>query len=202
MNILIVEDKEENIAAAKRVLVGHNLTIVTGFDAALSALKRNHYEVLPVEAPEKFDVVLTDCMYSKGGTACMSAVGEEVVRRQGDMPYGPLVVFHAIEAGVKHIGLITQGSHHDDPFVFGLENLIGFKGQNVNVVITSRCDLCIYKDTFAPVNYHELGDKKFWELRKGDKLDWVKDWETLLNRALGHVSLKDWQGHECGQVPV
>ncbi|MDO8483243.1 MAG: response regulator [bacterium] len=184
LNILVVEDKPENIAAAKKMLADHNITIVSGFDDALTALKRNGYARKKVEAPEKFDVVLTDCMFPKGGTACMGPQGEAVVNCQGEMPYGPMVVFHAIETGVPNIGLTTQGNHHDDPFVFALDSLKGFKSDKVSVVVTNNCECCIRKTGERA----ERGDITWdaWDaLVKSGEVLIVKDWELLLDRTLG-----------------
>ncbi|HEY4511506.1 MAG TPA: hypothetical protein VJH55_01565 [Candidatus Paceibacterota bacterium] len=205
LNILVVEDKPENIAAAKKMLADHNLTVVSGFDDALTALKRNGYARRKVEAPEKFDVVLTDCLYPKGGTACMGPRGEAVVNCQGEMPYGPMVVFHAIEAGVPHIGLITQGNHHDDPFVFALDSLRGFKSEKVSVVVTNECGECLHKDTLEVVEYDHPNGEKFYALEKEGKLLRVKNWKELLDRTLGtHEVTEDgkWREERRAQVQI
>lgn len=152
LNILVVEDKPENIEAARQMLKEHNLTVLSGFDQARKALHT-------VDGKVPFDVVLTDCMFPKGGMDCMGPRGQALVNCQGVMPYGPMVVFHAIESGVPCIGLITQGNHHDDPFVFALDGLRGFKSEKVSVVIT---------------NFLER--------------DGVKDWETLLGKVTGEIS--------------
>jgi|GEM_PF-1376925 len=195
LNILIVEDKSENIAAAKRFLAGHDLTIVSGFDDALTALKRNGYHRRKVEAPDKFDAVLTDCMFPKGGTACMGPKGEAVVNCQGDMPYGPMIVLHAIEAGVPLVGLITQGNHHDDPFVFALDSLKGFKGQKTSVAITNSLNRLVYTESGEPVDTLSEDYKDHWKAQKQGRVCWVKDWGRLLERAMGTEAppKNDWQ---------
>ena len=185
LNVLIVEDKPENITAAKHLLAEHNLTVVSGFDDALTALKRNGYARHKVEAPEQFDVVLTDCMFPKGGTACMGPAGEALAHIQGEMPYGPMVVLHAIEAGVPHIGLITQGNHHEDPFVFALDSLHGFKSAKVSVVVTNACSTTLHKDTLKEVTWDRPNGEKFYALEKEGKLLEVKNWKLLLDLALG-----------------
>jgi CheY-like chemotaxis protein len=125
--ILVVEDDPANIASAKELLGAYDLTIVSGFDQALDALDRQ---------PE---VVLTDCMIPKGGYACMGPRGQALVNCQGVMPYGPIIVLHAIQKGVKKIGIITAGNHHDDPFVFAFDGLRGFAKGDVKVVCTNHC---------------------------------------------------------------
>lgn len=196
LNILIVEDKPENIEAAKKLLAEHKLTIVNGFDDALTALKRNGYSDRKVEAPEKFDAVLTDCMFPKGGTSCMSPKGQAVVNCQGDMPYGPMVVLHAIEAGVPYVGLISQGNHHDDPFVFALDRLLGFRGQTTSVAITNNLSRLVYTESGEPVDPNSEEYARPWDLEKAGKVKWVKDWSRLLERAMGteNPPKNDWQG--------
>lgn len=163
LRILVVEDKPENIEAAKEMLKEHTLTIVSGFDQAMKALNPSgHYP--QIEDPVLFDVVLTDLMFPKGGYNCMAYHSEEYLTQE--MPYGPMVVFRAIEAGVKNIGLITQGNHHKDPFVFALDDLRGFKGKDVSVVITNNYDV---KGT-------------------GGETPAIKDWGKLLKAVLGTLN--------------
>jgi CheY-like chemotaxis protein len=188
LNILIVEDKPENIAAAKRFLVDHSVTVVSGFDQAMGALNRglngtsynhdNRGQIL-------FDVVLTDCMFPKGGMACMGPKGQAAVNCQGEMPYGPMVVFHAIEAGVPNIGLITQGNHHDDPFVFAFDTLKGWKSEKVSVAVTSSLDRLVYVKDGEPVDPASDDYKDHWKAVDEGRVCWVKDWSRLLERVLG-----------------
>ncbi|MFA5776933.1 MAG: hypothetical protein WC906_00600 [Parcubacteria group bacterium] len=193
MKILVVEDRRENIEAAKNQLGEHELTIISGYDQAheliqatvdLDELGQFLAEILPNEwkaaekveyedgggmwylsspegkttyyweapkdvekayaAAEKkathapFDVVLTDVMFAKGGDECMSASGRELARRQGEMPYGPIVALRALQAGVRKVGILTQGKHHDDPFVFAFDSLYGFQMGDVKVVCSNR----------------------------------------------------------------
>ncbi len=193
MKILVVEDKEKNIEAAKNQLASHDVTIITGYDQAHKMIKakldldelgtilnnelpsgwktvdekkvfmdgngiwdlvspegkktsywdapkdvERIYKVSAKKATHPpFDVVLTDVMFSKGGDECMSAEGKELAKRQGEMPYGPIVALRAIQAGVKMVGIITQGSHHDDPFIFAFDGLYGFKNGDTKVVCTN-----------------------------------------------------------------
>jgi CheY-like chemotaxis protein len=188
LSILVIEDKPENIEAARLSLADHNVTIVSGFDKAMGALNRGlngtGYDCKK-SGQVPFDVVLTDCMFPKGGMACMGSKGQAVVNCQGEMPYGPMVVFHAIEAGVPNIGLITQGNHHDDPFVFAFDTLRGWKSGKVSVVITSNLDCLVYTkdgqlvDTASDVYANHSKEKEEGRVR------WVKDWRCLLNTILG-----------------
>lgn len=188
LNILIVEDKLENIAAAQVFLAGHDITVVSGFDQVMGALNRGlNGTSYNGEKRDQilFDVVLTDCMFPKGGMACMGPKGQATVNCQGEMPYGPMVVFHAIEAGVPNIGLITQGNHHDDPYVFAFDTLRGWKSEKTSVVITNNLDCLVYTKDGQPVDISSDDYKDHWRAQDEGRVRWVKDWAGLLNKVLG-----------------
>lgn len=142
MKILLVEDTQRHIDAAKSQLSEHELTIVTGFDQAREELglrcmdtpRHDNYglEVLP------FDVLLTDVMLPKGGSECMGPEGQELAEQQGPMPYGPIIALHAIQRGIKRVGILTDGNHHSDPFIFAFDNLKGFQIADVRVVCSNE----------------------------------------------------------------
>ena len=178
LNILVVEDKPENIREAKLALAEHNLTIVSGFDQAITALNRPH--MWSPGSKIKFDVVLTDCMFPKGGMACMGPEGKDIVNRQGEMPYGPMVVFHAIQSEVPNIGLITQGCHHKDPFVFAFDHLSGWKSDKVNVVITNRLCRFVHTENGQPFDGND-----YYQALESGRAQTVKDWKALLKKVLG-----------------
>jgi CheY-like chemotaxis protein len=189
MRILVVEDTQSNIAAARKMLADHELTIATGYDDALATLTPKLDEQLalellkdrlpegwrcsefvrrfpkfvdpageeciydlPVEirrvwnqverdaSPAPFDVVLTDVMIPKGGDRCMSDEGASLARRQGPMPYGPVIALRAVQIGIKRIGILTSGSHHHDPFVFAFDGLEGFSAGDVKLYCSNHID--------------------------------------------------------------
>jgi len=194
MKILVVEDGQKNIKAAKDQLKGHELIIVSGYDQAHGLLKEridlcelgeflerelpmgwelgkkwefdNGYgcwdlksggkEVSCFEAPEAikaiyqaaekrathipFDAVLTDVMIPKGGYECMSDKGRALVAKQKEMPYGPVIALRALQIGIKKVGVLTQGNHHDDPFVFAFDGLGKFTLGDVEIFCGSGLD--------------------------------------------------------------
>jgi len=253
MRILVVEDRPENIESAKALLskLGHEVTVVTGYDQAHNELKlKLNLEVLKkklaaIELPEDFslgqtmsdgytniiwkstsemaytnpentpkeklpglskayeeirqaeysskevayDVVLTDVMFPKGGYQCMSEEGKKVVRQQGDMPYGPVVALRALSLGIKRVGILTQGSHHDDPFVFAFDGLKGFSVGDIHVVCANMGYECyVERETMERVKMPDYNDRAAYEpFRKREKAGevvFVKDWEGLLNAVL------------------
>jgi len=207
MRILVVEDSQKNIQAAKKQLMGHDLTIVSGYDDAHKLLqtrtdldelgeilskelpkewelgqklefdsgygcwdlKSGDKEFSCFEAPEEikeiyqlaekiathipFDAVLTDVMIPKGGYECMSDKGRALVAKQKEMPYGPVIALRALQIGIKKVGVLTQGNHHDDPFVFAFDGLGGFT----------------------------LGDAKIFCCNSMNTTEGAKDWAKLLS---------------------
>lgn len=98
--ILVIEDTPMHQASARKLLAGHKLTVATGYEEAMELLGK-----------EEFDVVMTDLhlpMSSK-------TMGNKF--RLGELvPYGILLMIEAAVQGAKHIAVVTDLSHHDDPF--------------------------------------------------------------------------------------
>lgn len=185
LRILLVEDKNENIGAAMVMLADHELTLAKGYDEAHKLL-----EVIPSSMEAPFDVVLTDVMFPKGGNDCMNEEGKALVRRQGDMPYGPVVALRALSVGVKRVGILTQGSHHSDPFVFAFDNLKGFQAGEVRVVCSNLLEILVDAKSYQEVPQFEYSDetRATWEeeIRRcqAGELIGVKDWATLLEQLM------------------
>jgi len=111
LRILVIDDMPENIRSAKKGLTGHRLTTATGYEEAMEILSR-----------EKFDVVLTDLhlpMSSK-------TMGSKFVLGQL-VPYGILLMIEAARQGAKHVVVVTDLSHHDDPFSAAFDHYSRFQ---------------------------------------------------------------------------
>ncbi|MEI8337552.1 MAG: hypothetical protein WCF92_00200 [bacterium] len=98
--ILVIDDTPKHIASAKICLAGHNLITVTSYEEAMEVLNN-----------EKFDVVLTDLHLPMSSKTMGSKfkLGELV-------PYGILLMLEASRQGAKLVAVVTDLSHHDDPF--------------------------------------------------------------------------------------
>lgn len=100
LRILVIDDTAKHIASAKKGLVGHRLATATSYEKAMELLSK-----------EKFDVVLTDLhlpMSSK-------TMGDKF--KLGELvPYGILLMIEAARQGAKKVAVVTDLSHHDDPF--------------------------------------------------------------------------------------
>lgn len=141
--ILVIDDTPKHIASAKKTLAGHRVITATNYEDAMDILER-----------EKFDVVLTDLhlpMSSRTLSPHAFKLGELV-------PYGILLMIEAARQGAKHVAVVTDLSHHDDPFSAAFDHYSRFPVQ-----IEGAKVLMLH----ARVN------------------DEGKDWGAALNRLLG-----------------
>ncbi len=110
LSILVIDDTPKHIASAKKGLAGHRLTTATGYQEAMELLGK-----------EKFDVVLTDLhlpMSSK-------TMGDKF--KLGELvPYGILLMIEAARQGAKKVAVVTDLSHHDDPFSAAFDHFSQF----------------------------------------------------------------------------
>lgn len=100
LHILVIDDTDANITSALTTLRGHRVTTSTGYQQAMDILGR-----------EKFDVVLTDLHMPMSSRT----MGEKFVLGQS-VPYGVLLMIEAARQGANHVAVVTDLSHHDDPF--------------------------------------------------------------------------------------
>ena len=110
LRILVIDDDPRNIASARQGLSGELLRTVTGYEEAMEILGH-----------EKFDVVLTDLhlpMSSK-------TMGSKFVLGQL-VPYGLLLMLEASRNGAGLVAVVTDLSHHDDPFSAAFDHFSQF----------------------------------------------------------------------------
>lgn len=113
LRILVIDDTPKHIESAKSGLAGHRLTAVTGYQDAMSVL-----------GSEKFDVVLTDLHLPMSS----QTMGEKF--RLGELvPYGVLLMVEAARQGAKHVAVVTDLNHHDDPFSAAFDHYSRFPVQ-------------------------------------------------------------------------
>ena len=108
--ILVIDDTPKHIASAKKVLAGHRLTTATSYEEAMEVLNN-----------EKFDVVLTDLHLPMSSKTMGNKfkLGELV-------PYGILLMLEASRQGAKLVAVVTDLSHHDDPFSAAFDHYSSF----------------------------------------------------------------------------
>ena len=100
LRILVIDDTPKHIASAREDFVGTKLATATGYEEAMRML----------EARE-FDAVLTDLHLSMSS----SMLGNNF-RLGALVPYGILLMIEAARCGAKYVAVVTDLSHHDDPF--------------------------------------------------------------------------------------
>ncbi len=99
LNILVVEDSSCEIEHAQRSLEGHNITIVSDLESALTKLEERHvypenYGYNMGTRKNRFDAVLIDTEFP---FAPGKALGL----------FGPIVVLHALSVGANKIALMV-----------------------------------------------------------------------------------------------
>ena len=110
LDILVVEDTPKHQDAAKALLEGHNLTIADTFEKAAKYLTRYSCNSAIEPGPQHFDAVLTDLFFKTGNTECRDGYTIEAA-------FGWPVALIAAQQGVKHIAMVTDVNHHQDPVV-------------------------------------------------------------------------------------
>ncbi len=108
--ILVIDDTSKHIESAKIGLAGHKLTTVTGYEDAMDILSK-----------EKFDIVLTDLQLPMSS----KSLGERF--KFGELVhYGVLLMIEAARQGARHVAVVTDLSHHDDPFSAAFDHFSRF----------------------------------------------------------------------------
>ena len=111
--ILVVDDNQKNLEAAKNQLTGCELTTCATFTEAKAAIINGN-----------FHVVMTDVMMpgEKNGQGPQSAhyVGSLV-------PIGLVVALLALKQDVPHIYIVSDTNHHDHPVAWALDSIVGGK---------------------------------------------------------------------------
>ena len=114
----------------------------------------------------------------------MGPKGAELVRKQGEMPYGPVVLLHALQNGVKRIGVLTSGDHHSDPFVFAFDQLGVISLGEVKIVASNRMTTGVVMETMEKYESPDFNDDVAYAEYKrrldAGEIDYVKDWSKLL----------------------
>lgn len=174
MKILIIEDKPKHLLTAKLFAEesGHDVTIVTNYKEAEKALCGDRDMHFGRTFNQQYDVVLTDLLLPS------SPEGQADKSSKGEMPYGVIFILLAMRIGVKHIALLTDGNHHNHPFIWAIDPLIGsgngtpFSLGDVKLLFSSNS--FIYSDW----------EGSSFNVPKDDPRVGSKAWELLLNELL------------------
>jgi CheY-like chemotaxis protein len=148
MKILVIDDKWENLNAAKKTLAGHDITICSDYDEALEHLRESfaNKSDKPCSGWEKgakklpyWDAVLCDLLMPAGrdaqGTRGLKFVGQE-------MPVGWSLALVAAKRGAKYVAVASDLDHHSHPASAMLDRLYGFlKVDGALVLFTNNVNL-------------------------------------------------------------
>ena len=139
MRILIVDDNQEQLTAAKEQLGSeHELVTMSRYEEAENILAR----VLRGEEPP-FDAVLTDLlMPAPRLDACRSSniIGQE-------MPIGTTLAFLALRAGTNKVAVVSNMNHHKHPASAALDPFLHPFRLGDCVILLTNCHLVWHTET-------------------------------------------------------
>lgn len=143
MKVLVIEDNQKHIDAAKEQLAGHDLMVMTSFRDFFNCIKNG--SLLLTE----YDAVLTD--------ANLPSIIDNSPADPADAPTGLIIALKALSDGVKYVGVITDANHHMDPVSKGFD--FWLHKTKPSVIGQSRLfllgyDACTYPD--AEIYFSEL----------------------------------------------
>lgn len=150
MRVLVIDDREENVASAKETLRGHELTIARSYDEAHELLElnfnwddvRDKYAPYPTGKPDRqtwcryivgqdkairealkpipFDAVLTDMNLPVSNRSM--EVAHRHCRAGEFFDYGFVLALRATYLGAKYVAMVTS-NHHDSAMGAALDHL-------------------------------------------------------------------------------
>lgn len=176
MRILIIEDKEKHLLSAKKFAeeCGHPVTIVTDYDAAEKALSGDD-RFGREKTIKNFDVVMSDLMMP----ASKNGMGSPAEFAGKEQPYGLSLIMLAMRTGVKAVGILTDGGHHNHPMIWALDTLRGYDGKPFAIGETTI--LCasngpVFTDSSWDNALQKFVADKPNHVPKSDPLYGAKDW--------------------------
>lgn len=113
---------------------------------------------------KKYDVVLTDLLLP----ASAECLGEPEKYFGQEMPLGTLIVFYALQLGVKKIAIVTDSNHHDHPAAAAIDMLRTLQLGDTRVDFLS--------DT--------TGEAMIWTMTETGEKVRVKNWAKALGKLL------------------
>jgi len=155
--ILLVEDQQDNIRAAKEFLKEFDLTIV-----------KNYNDAIRVISEKSFDVLMTDVNIPKGKDSVCTNDSKTY-------PLGLIIALRAMSHGIKKVGILTSGDHHTDAITYAFDGGIKI---GTDIYCTNNCNIYVIKDSFEKVDMNK------WASYGNTKKLLVKNWGRLLEKLL------------------
>lgn len=100
MKILVIDDSSIHLEAARKTLVGHDITLCDSHDEAIELLTCN------------WDAVLCDLMMPAGENA-QGSKGQKFIGEE--MAVGWSLALTAASRGAKYVAVATDTNHHNHP---------------------------------------------------------------------------------------
>lgn len=164
--ILVVDDRDDNRAAAEEQLQGHDLTVIASFSDAMQAIYYRKYEVVmsdlylhnePVWPPPDHYVGMP--IYRPMDDAPLA-----------DVPLGFSIVLYAALKGVSAVALVTQESHHATALSASLDWISNGVGAGFTTPPAANFRLNGARALFGYAPSHGSGGGKHW----------LKAWDFVL----------------------
>ncbi len=111
MKILVIDDNQGNLEAAKKQLANHELILCSSFEEARELLASSN----------DYDVVMTDLFLPKCLDGMRSEIADQFAEEQ---PYGLVFALTAVKKGIKRIAVVSNATHHTHPINWALD-LVG-----------------------------------------------------------------------------
>jgi len=147
MKILVIDDKWENLDAAKQTLIEHDVTVCSDYDEALGYLKESFVDKSGKPCSEweddakqmpYWDAVLCDLLMPAGrdaqGTRGLKFVGQE-------MPVGWSLALVAAKRGAKYVAVASDLDHHSHPASAMLDRLGFLTVEGALILFTNNVNL-------------------------------------------------------------
>jgi CheY-like chemotaxis protein len=166
--ILVCEDNEANIEAAKTQLAEHDVFVARTLTEAMGFLGNQAAEDVPyyakgIAVKGDIDVLLTDMHMSGGSIPCLYELGPETAG------VGVLIALRAAVVGIRHVGLMSDANHHQDAMTAGIDMVSG-------TWFTTERSLRV-NDSVVVITMAEM---VFDNLQR----EYVKNWHLLLEGLL------------------
>ncbi len=197
LKILVVEDTEIHQIAARKLLEGHDVTVVDAFDYALDVLGVNvgnqgigktYYKRRDI------DVVLTDLFYTQGRGDMLKPECKDNLKVE-QMPYGFPLALIAARRGIP-TAVITDTNHHNHPMAYTFDYFVADDGNphkfnidGTSVVMTSNMPGVYLTKNGDLKNREELSeDQRFEKDENGERVyKYAKNWKAVLDELIGEV---------------
>lgn len=187
MKILVIDDNQKHLDAARAQLATHELTVVASYDGAMQAMLRVDHLHENVSGAHQFDAVLVDLLMP-ASAACQ---GKGMQYAGQEMPVGIFLALLAARHGVaRYVGLLTDTNHHAHPASSCLDAFNAREKQptpfmvgNTKVVLTNNREwIGLYKktDLATVVDRDDYYDAVKDHPEREDDYVTAKSWGALL----------------------